>query len=270
LSILPSLGVIPSFNSEGSTYQPDALTALTNQQKLAIELNENINTRTDLDLNPVPLTHQIENSLVTVSAPFSATCSERLFPTEPAIVGEIVDAMMDGRIDKNTHLLIRCHPADFASRYDQFCSSGRVTIFPSSLKENKNLAEWIPSEDELEILTATLRHSDLCINTASTMILDAFASGKPVINIGYSVESKDYLQSPLRYYDYFHLQPIASSGAAPIVKSSLELIDEINKAIDDPNIYQEKRQFVVENFCPRPKDGSVSFIVDEIRKYCSG
>ncbi len=72
---LPSLGVIPSFNSEGSTDQPEALMALTHKDKLAIgnQEGEPKNDAPTNDIVAVPLSHQVENSLVTVSAPFSAT-----------------------------------------------------------------------------------------------------------------------------------------------------------------------------------------------------
>jgi succinoglycan biosynthesis transport protein ExoP len=72
---LPSLGVIPSFSSEGSTYQPAALTALTERSKLALE-NKDLEENTEehnQDLSPTPLGKHVEHSLVTVSAPFSAT-----------------------------------------------------------------------------------------------------------------------------------------------------------------------------------------------------
>ncbi len=197
-----------------------------------------------------------------------ATCSEKLFPTEPLVVSDVADAISEGRLGEDAHLLIRCHPADRASRYEHLRSSGRVTIFPSSLKAKHNLAEWIPPGDEVDILAATLRSCDLCINTASTITLDALACGKPVVNVGYDGKPCTYLKSVLRYYDYFHLRPIALSGAVPIVKSAIELVKESKKALENPAIYQKERNSVLERFCPRPDQGSVTFIVDEIRNFC--
>jgi succinoglycan biosynthesis transport protein ExoP len=74
---LPSLGVIPSFDSEGSTTQPEALTALTNQSLRALEQDSNSSdepssANSTIDQTPA-LASQIENSLITVTAPFSAT-----------------------------------------------------------------------------------------------------------------------------------------------------------------------------------------------------
>ncbi|NOZ53741.1 MAG: hypothetical protein GXP08_11500 [Gammaproteobacteria bacterium] len=196
-----------------------------------------------------------------------ATCSERLFPDEPVVVADLADALMQGYFGSNTHLLIRCHPADRAERYQHLCSNDRVTIVPSSVGKSENLYTWIPPDDEVAILAATLRHCDVCINTASTMTLDAFACGKPVVNVAYDGKnSLPYLQSVRRFYDYHHYLPITRSGAVPIVRSAGEMCSAIEEAITSPQRLQPKRDAVVNNFCFHPTEGSVEFIVREIKK----
>lgn len=196
-----------------------------------------------------------------------ATCSERLFPAEPEVVTDLTEAILQGRFGKDTHLLIRCHPADRAERYQHLCSSGLVTIFPSSVGATMDLYSWIPPVNETPVLAATLKHSEVCVNTASTITLDSFASGKPVVNVAYDGKiEKPYHQSVLRFYDYHHYFPIVDSGAVPMVRSAEEMIGAIKEAINDQVKLRVNRENVLCNFCFCPTEMSVCFIAKKIER----
>ena len=196
-----------------------------------------------------------------------ATCAERLFPTEPDVVAQLREATAQNCFGSNVHLLIRCHPADRAARYEHLCCSRRVSIFPSSLKDSDSLYSWTPPEKETATLAATLRHCEVCINTASTMTLDAFACGKPVVNVAYDGEQEPpYLQSVRRYYDFHHYRPIARSGAVSVARSSRELLKFIEESLTNPQQMAARREEVFNTYCFRPAKGSVEFIVREIER----
>lgn len=193
-----------------------------------------------------------------------ATCSESLFADEPLIVDAIAAAVASGRYGENVHLLVRCHPADRRARYKFLDDNDFVTVFSPSRKESDNLFNWIPPENELDFLSASLRYSCLCINTASTMTLDAIACGKPVINIGIEPIKGECRGSVVRYYDYFHFNPITKSGAVPVVRSFEEMHTEIEKAMMDEFVYLKEREDVLKRFCYLPKEGSVKYIAQKI------
>lgn len=193
-----------------------------------------------------------------------ATCSESLFADEHTIVEGIASAVADGRYGENVHLLVRCHPADRGARYKFLDDNNSVTVFSPSREEDKNLFNWIPPKDELDLLSASLRHSCLCINTASTMTLDAIACCKPVINIGFEPSRREYRRSVVRYYDYFHFNPIKESGAVAVVYSFEELHTEIEKAMANEFLYSEARTEVMKRFCYLPKEGSIKYIAKKI------
>ncbi|MBC8351304.1 MAG: hypothetical protein H8E66_04925 [Planctomycetes bacterium] len=196
-----------------------------------------------------------------------ATCSERLFPREPEVVAHIAAATEQGRFGESAHVLIRCHPADRADRYREFCGNGRVSIFPSSVKSSQSLQSWTPPNLETTILAATLKHCDVCINTASTMTLDALACGKPVVNVAYDGDaSLRYLQSVRRYYDFCHYRPITDSGAVSIAHSRQQLLDSIEESMRHPERFERQRQALLNSHCHRPPTGSVDFIVKEVKR----
>lgn len=196
-----------------------------------------------------------------------ATCSERLFPTEPEVVEDVVRALVRSRFGNDAHLLIRCHPADRAERYAHLCSTGKVTIFPSSVRSAKTLYTWVPPEDEVDVLAATLMHCEVCVNTASTMTLDAFACEKPVVNVAYDGKhERPYIRSVRRFYDYQHYRPIAHSGAVLIAGSASELINSIERSLVSPQQLKSRREMVIKTFCHRPEGGGIAFIIREIEK----
>jgi hypothetical protein len=194
-----------------------------------------------------------------------ATCSESLFPNEPDIVGDLVDAITSERLGSNAHVLIRCHPADRKERYAHLAANKNVTIFPSSLNTHKNLYSWIPPRNEIAMLAAMLTHSSVCINTASTMTLDAFACGKPVVNIAYDGRAQfSYFKSVRRYYDYHHYSPIMRSGAVPLARSAQELEEFVAEALAQPDKRRQQRAAIVDEFCAYPDGGSLKYIEREI------
>jgi hypothetical protein len=194
-----------------------------------------------------------------------ATCSARLFPGEPEVVASIAEALEQGRFGPQAHLLVRCHPADRAERYTNLEAAARVSIVPSSVAATRTLATWTPPGDELARLAATLRYSDVCINTASTMTLDALACGKPVINVAYDGNNeRPYSKSVRRYYDYFHYAPIARSGAVVVADSAETLLAGIDDALKQPLALETQREQLLQAYCYRPAEGSVQSIVNLI------
>lgn len=198
-------------------------------------------------------------------------------PEEPYIVRALADAIDQGRLGPDVHLLVRCHPADDVSRYSDLESAGRVTIFPrptvrhsSRLPGVHPLSTWLPPVAETLVLSATLRHSEVCINTASTVTLDALACNKPVINIGFDGDSKrPYLHSVRRYYDQEHYRPIVESGAVPVVESMDELLLAIDKLLVSPADLKNRRRVLLESLCHRPEGGSVNLIARQIQRIAS-
>lgn len=141
--------------------------------------------------------------------------------------------------DLNCHLLVRLHQADEVSRYSAISDHPRVTICASSLPDRQTLDTWIPPTEELEKLSNFLFFSDVCLNTASTMTLDAMAVGLPVLNIGFNIEKTSARKSKARLYKYHHWKPLLEANILKICRSRQELINGIRQAIikkpDDAN-----------------------------------
>lgn len=190
-----------------------------------------------------------------------ATCSEKLFPDEPSVVESLVNAIDQGLLGEGVFLLVRCHPADRADRYMHLSTFKFVALQAPSRGATETLYNWLPPEEELKLLSASLKYCDICINTASTMTLDALACGKPVINIGYEPCFVNYERSVARYYNYHHYIPIVDSSAVPLVRSDADLITEINGFLKTPDMRLSQRNGLIQRLCHLPENGSVNEIV---------
>jgi len=213
------------------------------------------------------------------------TGNPRNQPGEPSVVRAIADAVGAARFGDDAHLLVRCHPADDFGRYKEMGTMDRVTIFPPSVEawtrsavgdaerysgRTHLLLTWVPPKDETMILAAMLRHSDVCINIASTMTLDALASRTPAINVRFDGGADlPYLQSVRRFYDQEHYLPVTLSGAVPLVDSEEEMLRAIDEALADPRRRDRFERALLERMCLQPEAGTVSLIASEIRRISS-
>ena len=118
-------------------------------------------------------------------------------------------------------------------------------------------------EGDIDNLKNTLAYCDVAINYLSTITLEAFILGKPVVNINYPAKYH-------RGYTFRHYKPIIDAKAVFLSESFDELVSDINKCMQDPNIKKEQRDKVFNDFT-HFKDGvsykrNVDFLHDIINR----
>ncbi|GGN10563.1 hypothetical protein GCM10010967_53040 [Dyadobacter beijingensis] len=117
----------------------------------------------------------------------------------------IEDLLEYARTRPEVVIMVRCHPGDEPGKYERFSGYKNLRFLPSF----RQCKEDIPPSDFLETLQIQLAASQVCIQIASTMLLDAAACDKPVISIAYDAHPQvPYRASVRRFYDYAHYQPL--------------------------------------------------------------
>lgn len=93
-----------------------------------------------------------------------------------------------------------------------------------------------------------MKYSDIVINIASTITIDATCFDTPIINLAYDMKKDDseYIGSIERYYHYTHYKHVVETNAAKMVYSDSELFDAIKMYLVDANIDRKNRQILVE------------------------
>lgn len=187
-----------------------------------------------------------------------STTAPSLFPEEPQVIAHLAQAVLDGVLPTDLYILVRCHPNDDASRYRDIITYPNVKIWRPSRRTEEDIYRWAPPRDELHHLAAMLRHSAVCVNVASTMTIDAAACNIPVINVCYDAdESKPYLKSVRRYFDFTHYAPVVETGAAPLAHSCEELLQLVREALEVPERRQVNRQALLHLYCGYTPGGAV-------------
>ncbi|SEJ43851.1 hypothetical protein SAMN05216327_110115 [Dyadobacter sp. SG02] len=125
-------------------------------------------------------------------------------------------------------IFVRCHPCDDPRRYECFRGIRNLSFFqPFSEKTGQ-----VPPADFLETLHYQLAACDVCVQVASTMLLDAAACGKPCISIAYDADpGVHYAGSVRRFYDYSHQLPLQKCLKEHIVYNRVELFAKLDEAL---------------------------------------
>jgi len=164
-------------------------------------------------------------------------------------------AMMLGWIDGgklgNTQILLRLHPA-YESRTEELAGASNLVVErPGTIlhKGGEKLQFELDRSDARHLATS-IYHSNVTINSASTMTIEAAVFGKPVILIGFDGDTtEEYWNSVIRYYDREHYVPIIETGGAPLVKSKEKFLETLQRYLKDPTIHKEGRKRIVEQQC---------------------
>lgn len=128
-------------------------------------------------------------------------------------------------------ILVRCHPGDDPGRYDGFTSIQNVRFFQPFGQDQ------MPPADFLETLHSQLITCAVCVQVASTMLLDALACQKPCISIAYDAqEGVHYAKSVRRFYDYSHQQLLPDCLKAQTVYHRRELFEKLDEILPGSNV----------------------------------
>jgi hypothetical protein len=152
----------------------------------------------------------------------------------------------------DVQILVRLHPRDDEGAYREFAATPAVIIekpFRSTVTVADGLAIDVMPEHQRH-LGDTLCYSDVIINVASTISLEACIFDTPVVNICFDGPAEEpYVTSARRYYAFTHYVNITSRHAVRVAKSPAELIDAVREYLADPSRDAAGRRQVVLDQC---------------------
>jgi hypothetical protein len=161
---------------------------------------------------------------------------------QSAASGELGDAQ----------ILVRLHPRDDEAAYREFAATPSVIVekpFRSTVTVADGLAIDVMPEHQRH-LGDTLCYSDVIINVASTISLEACIFDTPVVNIGFDGPvDEPFVTSARRYYSFTHYVNITSRSAVRVASSPVEMIDAVRRYLADPSLDASGRRQVVLDQC---------------------
>lgn len=178
------------------------------------------------------------------------TGTERWMPDESlkilSLVNEIHTLLPDLQI------LLRLHPKDHGNRWASkrgtaLWNGGIIFQFTSP---NKHMDEggFIPPHDFYKNQVNTIYHSEMVLNSSSTITVDAAILDKPIICFGYdkNFDPKFPEGRALAYTQSNHYQSLVQTGGVEVVKSEQECIEAIKKYLANPSLHKEGRKKIID------------------------
>jgi hypothetical protein len=149
----------------------------------------------------------------------------------------LVRAMEEGRWPYPAQILVRLHPRDDLSHYEPFARTPHVILekpFRASVRTGDGLAVDITQGNQRH-LADTLRHSDVVVNVASTIAIEAAIFDTPVVNIAFDGDTPSpFARSARRYYRFTHYANITRQGAVRVAETPEDLVSHVGRYLADP------------------------------------
>ncbi len=172
------------------------------------------------------------------------TMSTTASPFQPDMIEIICRAIIDEMVKRPSHLHVRLHPSDDLDRYEKLKQFGDIITFEKSLG-----SRYLGEEDILHYANL-LACSDVVVNIASTVTIDALAFDVPVVNIAFDgYVQRDLPDSAARYFKYEHYDAVVRSGGVRVANNAEELIRYINSYLDNRWLDKDGRTKIVDELC---------------------
>jgi CDP-Glycerol:Poly(glycerophosphate) glycerophosphotransferase len=206
-------------------------------------------------------------ALITVT-----TTPRSLYAHHDHVVRQLSEAIVSGRIARPAQVLVRLHPRDDEDAYRTVRTWPHVIVekpFRPTVKVADGLAVDVMPEHQSH-LADTMRHSDVAVNVASTIAIEACVFDTPVVNISFDGEQpSEYVKSARRYYKFTHYVNITRHNAARVAETPVQMIDWVNRYLGDPSLDADGRRRVVFEQCQFLDGNSgarvAEAVVDELR-----
>ncbi len=166
---------------------------------------------------------------------------------EPNIAAFIADMINSGKIP-NTQLLVRLHPQAEVNHYNLLIDRKNVLLDIPGAKSNFQ-DRFFSKKDDIEF-GETMLYSDVVINFASTLTIDAAVFDTPIICVNFDFNGKrPYEKSPRRIYDFDHYAKLSAMDGFKLSNSKDELVKDIIEGLEKPHQNSEGRNRIVNQQC---------------------
>ena len=180
---------------------------------------------------------------------------------DPIVIRTIANAIRNNIITTKVQLIVRTSPAEDDARFKFLREEFPEIVWnvPQWILTRENHAEsWsqrVPSEEDIKDLRSLLEYVDLNINMCSTMSLDFMLFDTPVINTVFGNRDNG-LYNDQRFLNYGHFKKVVESQSVTVAKNEIELIYQINQALNHPMERTLQRKAMIDLQISEPLEGT--------------
>lgn len=203
---------------------------------------------------------------------FFAMSAQRFSPYEIEIVENLASAVENNQLGPDIQLILRPHPQNvqgnmasgsWLQRLAQL-QSKRVAVDTPRLHKSK--MRWSLQQDDMTYLAQLLAGCSVCLNSGSTISIEAMLLDKPVILTSFDADQElPYWKSARRLIDYTHLAKLIAMGGISVVKSTAEMLTLIQTYLDDSQHLISARKASVQEQCNNQDGKATERVVSAIQ-----
>ena len=188
---------------------------------------------------------------------FFGTASPSWFKGNLNTIKLIVEACRNGLIVEPIQLVIRLHPvyvirhresdAKEMHQIQEFCfDNSDIVCLNTPELIRRNYGFELTAHDQY-LFYEILKSTDVLITQFSTLMLEAAILDKPVINIGFDNGRKLEEKTSIMAQSETHLIRVLNTGFARTAETAEQLVELINKYLENPSMDGEARKLIREN-----------------------
>ncbi len=202
---------------------------------------------------------------------FVAMSSPYFAPGEIDIVEWLAKAIKENIFGDKMQLIVRPHPQNVSGfladtswlpRLKKLKNTRVSVDFPQL---NKSKLRWSMQQQDMDKLSNLLVGCTVCLNSGSTVSIDALMVGKPSVLTSFDGDKKlSYWKSARRLIDYTHLRKFIDIGGATPIFSYEELGEKIKSYQQNPSLDAEKRSIALQAQCFSDDGKSTERVVEAV------
>jgi hypothetical protein len=182
-----------------------------------------------------------------------AASTEGFIPDEPDVVERVYQALQNDKEAMPVQLMLRLHPITSSALRDEYFRrfSGRPNLIVQRPGRVSKLHDgWDPSWSDMVHLASTIHYSNVIVNIASTMAIDAAVLDKPVVAVAFGATGK---RTRSKFFDDIfersHYRKLAVTGGLHLVQSPDELAHAVRAYLANPAMDADGRNRLREELC---------------------
>jgi hypothetical protein len=199
-----------------------------------------------------------------------------LYPHYDHVLRVMIDAMTHGRWPHPSQILVRVHPRDDIERYKAFVGTPNVIVekpFPATVRAGDGLSVDITAQTQ-QHLADTLCHSNVVVQVASTIAIEASIFDTPVVNVSFDGDRPaEWTRSARRYLRFTHFTNVARHPSMNMAGTPEQLVDGIGQYLADPSVHAEGRRRVVQEQCQfldgRSSERVARYVLETLDEVCA-
>ena len=160
-------------------------------------------------------------------------------PDDEQYLGAIAEAAI--QLNKKGYdlgVIFRRCPVDFSDRYDKVLEKYNniiVSIDPLWSQDGNSWNTVMPTKEDLTLLVNVIKHSEMVVNIASSMVFDFGCFGKPCLYINYNCDQKRLASwRPETVYNFIHFRSMPNKKSVIWLTNKDKIENKIEDVLNKP------------------------------------